>query len=146
LIKQHNIDYSKISADYIKDWLKKDKSRGQKVMESNPSYVFFRIIHGDGPYGAQNVILTPERSLAIDNRYLPYGVPLWLETSDGDNQKFNKLLIAQDRGGAIKGVIRGDIYFGSGSLASKKASKQKQMGEYYILLPKHLATDINGNW
>jgi membrane-bound lytic murein transglycosylase A len=142
LIKEFNIPTGKISADFIKNWLREDKLRGKKIMERNPSYVFFKIIHGQGPYGAQHVVLTPERSLAIDNRYLAYGLPLWLETLDYESKPFNKLLIAQDRGGAIKGVIRGDIYYGSGPLASKKASSQKQAGIYYVLLPKNTIVDF----
>ncbi len=139
MIKHYNVKLSQVSADFIKSWLKKDPVRGQKVMNHNESYVFFHILKQEGPIGAQNVQLTPERSLAIDNRYLPFGVPIWVDTKNGYNEDFSKLVIAQDRGGAIKGVIRGDIFFGSTHRASKKASVQKHHGKYYLLLPMEVS-------
>jgi membrane-bound lytic murein transglycosylase A len=138
MIKHYNVKLSQVSADFIKSWLKEDPIRGQKVMNYNQSYVFFHILKQVGPIGAQNVQLTPERSLAIDNKYLPFGAPIWVDTKDGYGEDFSKLVIAQDRGGAIKGVIRGDIFFGSTHKASKKASVQKHYGQYYLLLPKEV--------
>ncbi len=137
LLKHYNFKKNQLSREGVKAFLRQDQARGRKIMEYNQSYVYFTINNQAQVIGAHNVALTPERSLAIDNRYLPYGVPLWLETTNG-KQPFHKLCIAQDRGGAIKGLVRGDIFFGSSAQASKKASKQKAPGKYYLLLPKNV--------
>lgn len=141
LIKEYNIDRKTISGDFIKNWLKKNKQKAKQVMDLNPSYVFFRELTGEGPVGGQNVVLTPQRSLAIDHNHLPYGVLLWVETEfvdhlDSKIKPFNKLMVAQDTGGAIRGAIRGDIFFGSDQAAARLAAHQKYMGKYYLILPK----------
>jgi membrane-bound lytic murein transglycosylase A len=141
LIKHHNFKKNQLSQDFIKSYLRQNQARGRKIMEHNKSYVYFTINNQSQVVGAHNVALTPERSLAIDNRYLPYGVPLWLETTN-DKKPFHKLCIAQDRGGAVKGLLRGDIFFGSSKQASIKASRQKAAGNYFLLLPKHLGKKI----
>jgi len=107
------------------------------LLKKNPSFVFFRLLDGDGPLGAQGVVLTPGRSLAVDRRYIPLGAPLWLTTHEPLDAKtpFQRLMVAQDTGGAIKGVVRGDIYFGSGTEAGKEAGNMKRPGRYYLLLP-----------
>lgn len=86
--------------------------------------------------------LTPERSLAVDNRYIPLGAPVWLNTSVPTNTAtqprtpYRRLLIAQDTGGAIKGVVRGDIYWGAGSKAAFIAGHMNSPGEYWLLMPR----------
>ncbi len=111
-------------------------------MEENPSYVFFREIKGDGPIGAQGVPLTPLRSLAVDNKFIPYGVPIWMDVMLNGNEKsypskpFQQLVVAQDTGGAIRGPVRGDIFFGHGAEAEAYAGHQNSTGSYYLLLPK----------
>lgn len=87
--------------------------------------------------GAQGVALTPGRSLAIDRRYMPLGAPLWLMTHAplDASAPFNRLMVAQDTGGAIKGVVRGDIFFGPGAPAARQAGNMKRPGRYVILLP-----------
>ena len=131
-----------ITADKIKDWLRANPDKANDVMNYNPSYVFFRVLKTD-PIGAQGVPLIPEASLAVDKKFVPYGTPIWLETTLPDTGKgekeYNKLLIAQDTGGAIKGPVRGDVFFGRGNRAAKLASFMKQKGEYYLLLPKKVA-------
>lgn len=131
-----------MSAQAIKEWLRMHPEKLWHVLEYNPSYVFFKEI-GDisGPIGAQGVSLTPMRSLAIDKTKLPYGVPVWLETeltavNHSSAKAFNQLLIAQDTGSAIKGAIRGDIFFGAGHLAQELAGYQNSEGRYFILLPR----------
>jgi membrane-bound lytic murein transglycosylase A len=119
------------------------------IMDQNQSYVFFKLIDGDSPIGAQGVALTPERSLAVDPRFIPLGVPVWLDTFYPKKSKlgqhpFQKLLIAQDVGGAIKGAIRGDIFFGHGRRAESLAFGMSRNGSYYILLPKTLRRYQNG--
>jgi membrane-bound lytic murein transglycosylase A len=84
------------------------------------------------------VPLTPGRSLAVDRRYIPLGAPLWVRTLDPlrDNQLFQKLMIAQDTGGAIRGPVRGDIFFGHGPRAARLAGIMNRRGRYYLLLPR----------
>ena len=107
-------------------------------MNLNPSYVFFRVVEGDGPIGAQGVALTPGRSLAVDPTFIPYGVPLWLDTTDPlqPGQALRRLLVAQDTGGAIKGGVRGDVFWGEGEGAAQRAGPMKQPGRFFLLLPK----------
>jgi len=137
LIDSGEIPANRLTMSAIRNWVDKRPIEGPKLLQKNPSYVFFRLLKGDGPLGAQGVPLTPERSLAIDRRYVPLGVPLWLETRDPLNKNiaFHHLMVAQDTGGAIKGMVRGDIFFGAGDRATKRAGNMKRPGRYYILLP-----------
>lgn len=141
LLDNNFISKDKISAQSIMAWLKQNPKRAKEVMEMNPSYVFFKTVKRNGAAGAMNVVLTPFASLAIDRHKIPLGAPLWLDvelspTPHKPRRKLQNLFIAQDTGGAIKGIIRGDIFFGSGSLAEELAGYQKGLGSYYILLPK----------
>lgn len=122
-----------VTMDKIREWLAANPKRAQKIMNENPSYVFFRKIEGEGPIGAQGVALTPMRSLAVDPSFVPLGVPLWLET-----EKHNKLVVAQDTGGAIKGAVRGDLFWGHGDQAQGGAGEMQERGTYYLLLPKNV--------
>jgi len=137
LIDSGEIPAERLTMDAIRDWIDARPEEGQALIEKNPSYVFFRMLDGDGPLGAQGVALTPGRSLAVDRRFLPLGAPLWLETHEplDANQPMNRLMVAQDTGGAIKGVVRGDIFFGAGESATKRAGNMKRPGRYFILLP-----------
>ena len=125
----------------IKDWLRADKERGNKMMWENKSYVFFRLLDGkegqDGPIGAQGVSLTPGRSLAVDPSFHALGLPVFVEAPamKGDGAPFRRLMIAQDVGSAIKGVERGDIYWGSGDDAGAIAGKTLAPAEFIVLLP-----------
>ncbi len=144
LIEQGIIEKEHMSARAIKNWLYANPDKAKGLMETNPSYIFFREIDGEGPIGAQGVALTPERSLAIDKRFLPYGLPIWLETTYPDTPRmkgtaFRKLLVTQDTGGAIRGPVRGDIFFGHGAKAEMWAEYMKNPGRYTLLLPLTLA-------
>ena len=125
----------------IKEWLRADKERGNKMMWENKSYVFFRLLDGkegeDGPIGAQGVSLTPGRSLAVDPSFHALGLPVFVEAPElkGDGAPFRRLMIAQDVGSAIKGVERGDIYWGSGDDAGAIAGKTLAPAEFIVLLP-----------
>lgn len=124
-----------MSAPLLVEWLRSHPDDAMEVMQHNPSYIFFQISKGEGPIGGQGVALTPERSLAIDTHYFPYGVPLWLETNMPDGQDYHRLMISQDTGSAIKGAVRGDIFFGYGQRADAIAGHMKQEGRYMVLLP-----------
>jgi membrane-bound lytic murein transglycosylase A len=105
--------------------------------------VFFRerpeLDPADGPIGAQGVPLTAGRSLAVDRRYIPLGAPVWLETTapwpEGEGP-LQRLLIAQDIGGAIDGPVRGDVFWGTGPRAEAIAGPMKSQGRYVVLLPR----------
>lgn len=124
-------------------WLTKYPNKGFQLMEKNPSYVFFRSIDGKHKKGGSLSKLTAERSIAVDHKIFPYGVPLWVETHTPKIPKkprksYNKLMIAQDTGSEINGAIRGDIFFGRGYDAEEKASFMNNKGKYYVLMPKSL--------
>jgi membrane-bound lytic murein transglycosylase A len=96
---------------------------------------------GDGPLGAQGVVLTAGRSLAVDRAFLPLGVPLWLDLEDAaeGNGRLRRLVVAQDTGGAIRGPVRGDVFWGFGPQAAERAGMMKDRGTYYLLLPREVA-------
>ncbi|MEX0695313.1 MAG: murein transglycosylase A [Rhodospirillales bacterium] len=126
-----------VTAPAIQDWLRANPAAGSALMNKNESFVFFRVIEGEGPIGAEGVALTPGRSLAVDRAFLPYGIPIWLDTTDPvDDSPLRRILIAQDTGSAIKGVVRGDVFWGFGEMAARRAGLMKQRGRYYLLLPK----------
>jgi membrane-bound lytic murein transglycosylase A len=134
------IDHGVIEKDHfnaftLASWIRKNPKRAEKYINKNASYVFFKLNKTD-PVGAQGVVLTPYASLAVDRFRFPYGIPMWVETGLSDGKKFNQLMIAQDTGGAIRGNIRGDIYFGAGKKAEYYASTQNAPGSYYALLSK----------
>lgn len=129
------------ATDMIK-WLHKNPKVGLEIMEKNPSYVFFKEIKY-GPIGGQGIHLTPERSIAIDAKIFPYGTPLWVETTTPKigvfpSLEYSRLFIAQDTGGAIRGAIRGDIFYGRGDTAEELAGYMNNDGSYYALFPKQV--------
>ena len=142
LIDKGLLAADKISMGALKKWLKADPERGKLVMWQNASYVFFRELKGPeakGPLGAMNAQLTPGRSLAVDPGHHTLGLPIFVS---GDGMKhvnkagvFNRLMVAQDVGSAIKGPERGDIYFGSGDAAGRLAGVTKHPGKFVVLLP-----------
>ncbi|MDD4519765.1 MAG: MltA domain-containing protein [Alphaproteobacteria bacterium] len=135
--KEGVLEKGKASMPEIKKWLKKHPIKAEKLMNQNPRYIFFRFLSNEGgPLGTQGVPLTAKRSLAVDTRYIPLGSLLWLETKDGFHGKFNHLMIAQDTGSAIKGKIRGDVFWGTGKEAFAQAGRMNNKGQYFILLPR----------
>jgi len=129
----------------IRGWIEDNPDRAAELFAFNPRFIFFRVLTGDGPIGAEGVALTPERSLAVDTAYVPLGTPVWLEsvwpgdTSLEDGTSLNRLMVAQDKGGAIKGVVRGDFFWGYGDAALAEAGRMRSPGRYYLLLPNPLA-------
>jgi membrane-bound lytic murein transglycosylase A len=127
-----------VSLASIRAWIAAHPAEGKALMDENPSYVFFRELRGDGPIGAEGVVLTPGRSLAVDAAFLPLGVPLWLDIAQ-EERALRRLVVAQDTGGAIRGPVRGDLFWGFGAEAETEAGKMRARGVYYLLLPKRLA-------
>lgn len=125
------------SMDKVKQWLLENPQKAVAYMNENPRYVFHRLIGAPGPLGALGVPLSAGRSLAVDKDFIPLGALMWLDTTAPNGAPIRRLVNAQDVGGAIKGAIRGDYYWGSGGdeiLAL--AGKMNSAGRYYILLPK----------
>nr|WP_245593604.1 murein transglycosylase A [Azospirillum halopraeferens] len=138
LIDRGELTREEVSLQTIRDWLLARPSEAGAVMNLNPSYVFFRELEEEGPVGAQGVVLTPGRSLAVDRRYLPYGAPVWLDAEDpvDGTLRVQRLMVAQDTGGAIRGPVRGDVFWGHGADAELRAGRMKSRGSYYLLLPR----------
>ena len=142
-----------VSMPAIRDWLDANPDRAPEVMRENASFVFFRWLGdgqaADGPVGAQGVPLTAGRSLAVDRRFVPLTVPIWLESAAPDpdpakkDRPLRRLMVAQDTGGAIRGPVRGDVYWGTGDEAGAVAGRMKHEGRYWLLLPRGLDVAAN---
>ena len=124
----------------VRDWLRRHPDQAMDLMNRNARYIFFRKLDlsatDDGPLGAQGVSLTPGRSMAVDPRFIPLGAPIWLDTSDPDGAPMQRLMVAQDVGGAITGPVRGDIFWGYGEDAFQKAGRMRRTGSYMVFVPK----------
>lgn len=143
LIDRGALTRQTVSLQTIRQWLDNHPDEADAVMNLNASYVFFRELPGDpndGPLGAQGVPLETGRSLAVDRRFHAMGVPIWLETEDAMNadKSFHRLMIAQDTGGAIRGPVRGDIFFGPGKQAALYAGHMNRAGRTFLLLPRSI--------
>lgn len=141
------------SMQKIKAYLESHPEEINPVLNKNASFVFFRVLNQSAALGAQGVNLTPGYSLAIDRKWIPLGMPLWLDTTHPDStiskpKHLQRLMIAQDTGGAIKGMVRGDVFWGEGERATYIAGNMKNPGYYWLLiprsylekLPKHITT------
>jgi len=133
LIAQGELTREEVSLQSIRAWLLAHPGKARAVMETNPSYVFFR---EDDARGAGGTALTPLGSIAVDLRLHPLGVPFFVAAGGPD--PVHALLVAQDTGGAIRGPARADIFFGSGAEAEARAGAMKAPGRLYVLLPKAL--------
>lgn len=126
-----------VSAQVIKNWVRRNPVAGQELLFHNPSYVFFREVSQvpahKGPLGAMNRSITTLRSLAVDPSYTPLGAPVWLE-KDGANP-LRRLMVAQDTGSAIKGAQRADVFMGTGDEAGRIAGRMKDPGRMIVLMP-----------
>jgi membrane-bound lytic murein transglycosylase A len=131
----HTLD--QVSAPEIANFVRSNPSTGRELLDTNPSYVFFRKIGTlkpeDGPIGAMGRSITAMRSVAIDQKFTPLGAPVWIE-KDG-RAPIRSLMVAQDTGGAIKGMQRADIFFGTGARAGDDAGTIKDAGRMVLLLP-----------
>jgi membrane-bound lytic murein transglycosylase A len=130
---------SQMSMQNIRKWARNNPAEVGNLLNQNPSYVFFRALEGDvkSPPGALGVPLTPGRSLAVDRRYIPLGAPVFVDTSwPNSDEPLRRLMMAQDTGGAIKGRIRGDFFWGMGDKAGSQAGRMKQSVRLWVLLPK----------
>ena len=149
LVDWGELTLGEVSLQSIDAWLRKHPDRAGEVMATNDSYVFFRQIRGEGPIGAQGVALTPERSLAVDRQHVPLGVPVWLDAMtpaaapEAPDERRQWLLVAQDTGGAIRGSVRGDVFWGAGERARAIAGRMAHRGRYWVLAPRGVADRPN---
>ncbi len=138
LVQQGELPLEKASMQGIKQWGQHNPDKLKSLLQQNARFVFFRELPADlsGPIGALGVPLTAGRSLAIDPRSIPQGAPVFLVTTWPNSSKpLNRLMVAQDTGGAIKGGIRADFFWGYGPEAGNQAGKMKQQGKMWVLMP-----------
>ncbi|NNE41198.1 MAG: murein transglycosylase A [Marinicaulis sp.] len=152
LVERNVMPVKDVSMQSIREWLDNaSHSDARELREENASYVFFQALDhldaNDGPLGAQGVPLTPLRSLAVDRRYHMLGAPIWvsIDSADDDADAIRKLMIAQDTGGAIRGPVRGDFFWGAGADAAARAGEMNAEGEMIVFLPKGLAAKLTGS-
>jgi membrane-bound lytic murein transglycosylase A len=149
LIKKGIMTRNNASQSAIKRYLESHPSTAKKILYKNKSFVFFEILKKPMALGAQGIALTPGYSLAVDKKWIPLGSPLYLnvkkpEIQQNKEKNMQRLMIAQDTGGAIRGLVRGDIYWGSGKIASFLGEHMKKKGMYWLFLPKHIFNKLAG--
>ncbi|HEU5046393.1 MAG TPA: MltA domain-containing protein [Rickettsiales bacterium] len=147
LVQKGLINKQGVSMQVIRQWLYDHPESMWQTMWQNPSYIFFQEVNG-GPYGTQQVALTPGRSLAVDQNYIPLGMPVFVDTVLPGTEGYpflvsRSLMIAQDTGSAIRGPLRGDIFFGSGYAAEQLAGRMQSGGDFTVLVPRILAKADN---
>jgi membrane-bound lytic murein transglycosylase A len=138
------IPRARVTMSSIRDWMNEHRDAGAALRRENPSYVFFREQRSDGAVGAEGIVLTPERSLAVDRAFIALGLPIWVEADErfASAESVRRLVVAQDTGGAIKGPVRGDLFWGTGDAAAWRAGVMSARGRYYLLLPPGLAARL----
>lgn len=141
LADRGEIPLDQVSLQTIRAWLAAHPAQAAEVMNQNPSFVFFREVDGlkpdQGPPGALGVPLVPGRSAAVDRAYIPLGAPLFIATTDPlTGTPLRRLMLAQDLGGAIRGPVRADIFFGWGKDAETRAGRMRAAGTEYLFLPR----------
>ena len=141
LVDMGELNVDQASMQGIKQWGIRNPDKLPALLNQNASYVFFRELApadpSTGPPGALGIALTPERSLAVDPRAVTLGVPVYLATTwPNSTQPLNRLMLAQDTGGAIKGSVRADFFWGFGDAAGKHAGAMRSQGKIWVLLPR----------
>lgn len=144
LVDKGEMTLDQASAQSIRQWINQHPQRLREVLNANPSVVFFREERIDdpkqGPLGALGVPLTPGRSIAVDQQFVPLGAPMFLATTQPNStQPLQRLVMAQDTGGAIRGVVRADLFWGFGDAAGESAGRMRQQGKLWLLWPKGAA-------
>jgi membrane-bound lytic murein transglycosylase A len=138
LIKRGHLEKEDVSMQTIRSFLETNPAVADEIMNTNKSYIFFRLLDEAGPLGGEGVPLTTGRSLAVDHTKIPYGLPLWVSADppvEGE-APLNRLMVSQDTGGAIRGAVRGDVFWGAGPRAEHLAGHMKSEGRYWLLLPR----------
>ena len=139
LVDRGELPLEQSSMQGIKAWAAANPAKLQEALNSNPSYIFFRELAAtaEGPPGALGVPLSPEYSLAVDRRFVPLGAPVYLATTYPlSEERLERMMAAQDTGGAIRGVVRADFYWGTGAEAGAAAGRMRQQGRMWLLWPR----------
>lgn len=141
LVEQGELSQADATAQGVKAWIAANPARRQELFNANPSFVFFREERladpSVGPKGSLGVPLTGGRSVAIDPTLLPLGAPIYLSTTEsGSEVPMRRLMMGQDTGGAIRGAVRADFFFGFGNEAMENAGRMKQRGQLWVLMPR----------
>ena len=145
LIERGELKAEQASMQGIQAWARANPAKLDDLLNTNPSYVFFREVQSkgsanEGPQGALGVPLTPQRSIAVDPRHVPLGAPVFLATTQPNSPALlRRLMLAQDTGGAIRGVVRADYFWGFGDEAGREAGRMRQQGQMWVLLPPGIA-------
>ncbi len=142
LVDQGDLPLERASMQGIKEWARRNPGRVRELLDHNASYVFFRELPAGlpGPIGALGVPLTPRRSVAVDQRIVPLGAPVFISTTYPlTDEPLNRLMLAQDTGGAIRGAVRADFFWGFGDDAAREAGRMKQALRMWVLLPHDYA-------
>src|SRR6056297_2897345 len=148
LVQRGVYQIHQVSAQVIKNWVRRNPEEGRELLFHNPSYVFFRRVDDvpatAGPLGAMNRSITAGRTIAVDPKFTPLGAPVWIEK--GGKTPIRRLMVAQDTGSAIKGPQRADVFFGTGDAAGRAAGRLRDPGRLIILMPIQrafaMATDL----
>ncbi len=138
LVERGELALEAASMQGIRDWARANPAKVPELLAENPSYVFFRELPSgnDGPPGSLGVPLTAGRSLAVDPSAVPMGAPVFIDSvMPGSEQPLRRLLAAQDTGGAIKGSVRADFFWGFGDEAGALAGRMRQPLRMWVLLP-----------
>ena len=138
LVERGELPVDQASMDSIKAWAAANPAKLQDALNYNSSYVFFReVADPRGPVGSLGVPLVPEYSLAVDRRFVPLGAPVYLATTQPlTQQPLNRLMAAHDTGGAIRGAVRADFFWGSGDDAGGAAGRMREQGRLWLLWPR----------
>ena len=138
LIESGKVERQHMNLFTLRDWLRENDADAQALLNENPSYVFFNLRENvdEGPRGSLNVPLIAERSIAVDRTRIELGSAIWVDSHYPDDRPLQKLVFAQDTGGAIRGELRGDFFFGTGEQAEYHAGRMKQETTFYQLKPK----------
>ena len=150
LIRRGLLPRDQVTMQSLRAWLADNPDLRDEILNANASYVFFRDLQIDdpslGPIGAEGLPLTPMHSLAVDRSFHAMGVPMWTDTlMPLTAEPLQNLMIAQDTGGAIRGPVRGDVFFGFGGDAPLLAGGMKRTGDLYVFLPPALAASLAAN-
>jgi len=148
LVERGEMTLAQASMQGIKNWARNNLTKLRELLNSNPSYVFFRELPAGlpGPLGALGVPILAERTVAVDPKFIPLGAPVFLATTEPNSTKpLKRMMMAQDTGGAIKGGVRADFFWGAGPDAGAKAGAMKQTGKIWVFLPKEFVFNGNGS-
>ena len=146
LIERNVVPRDEMSMDRIREWMQANPDEGKELRRRNKSFVFFRetgLADHEEPVGAQGVSLTPGRSIATDKSIHVYGTPFFIEAelpveNEKADNKFQRLMVSQDTGGAILGPARADLYFGAGDAAAHAAGRIRHPGLFTMLIPRDI--------